>query len=138
MTVKFATDKVIESFDTNKTLGTLNFLESLPFMRWEDYVEEGTGEEKRRETTDIDHVDVKLYSSAVNGDITVTVPPEAKVAQMTPEKNYNDEVVLVAPTARFWSNSEIINNRRVITSGVKIRATDIILANQKQEPKKEG
>ena len=138
MTVKFATDKVIESFDTNKTLGTLNFLESLPFMRWEDYVEEGTGEEKRRETTDIDHVDVKLYSSAVNGDITVTVPPEAKVAQMTPEKNYNDEVVLVAPTARCWSNSEIINNRRVITSGVKIRATDIILAIQKQEPKKEG
>ena len=138
MTVKFATDKAIESFDTVKTLGTLNFLEAILSMRWEDYVEEGTGEEKRRETSDVDYVDVKLYSSAVNGDITVTVPPEAKVAQMTPEKNYNDEVVLVTPTARFWSNSEIINNRRVITSGVKIRATDIVLANQKQEPKKEG
>lgn len=138
MPVKFATDKVIENFDTVKTLGTLNFLEAIPFMHWKDYVEEGTGEEKRRETSKVEYVNVKLYSSAVNGDITVTVPPEAKVAQMTSDKNYNDEVVLVAPTARFWSNSEIINNRRIITSGVKIRATDIILANQKQEAKKEG
>ena len=45
MPVKFATDKVIENFDTVKTLGTLNFLEAIPFMHWEDYVEEGTGEE---------------------------------------------------------------------------------------------
>ena len=43
MTVKFAAD-VIETFDTTKTLGTLNFLEAIPFMHWEDYVEEGTGE----------------------------------------------------------------------------------------------
>lgn len=136
MTVKFAAD-VIETFDTAKTLGTLNFLEALPNMKWEDYLEEGTGEEKRRETDEVDYVDVKLYSSAVNGDITVTVPPEAKVAQMTAEKNYNDEVTLVAPTARFWSNSETINNRRVLTSGVKLRAKDVVLAG-KPEPKKEG
>ena len=110
MTVKFAAD-VIETFDTTKTLGTLNFLEAIPFMHWEDYVEEGTGEEKRRETDKVDYVDVKLYSSAVNGDITVTVPPEAKVAQMTAEKNYNEEVTLVAPTARFWSNAENINKK---------------------------
>lgn len=38
MTVKFAAD-VIETFDTVKTLGTLNFLEAIPFMHWEDYVE---------------------------------------------------------------------------------------------------
>ena len=138
MTVKFATDKTIESFDTEKTLGTLNFLEAIPSMKWEDYVEEGTGEEKRRETSEVEYVDVKLYSSAVNGNITVTVPPHAKVAQMASEKDYNAEVVLVAPTARFWSNSEIINNRRIVTSGVKLRATDIVLANQKSEPKKEG
>ena len=106
-------------------------------MKWEDYLEEGTGEEKRRETDEVDYVDVKLYSSAVNGDITVTVPPEAKVAQMTAEKNYNDEVTLVAPTARFWSNSETINNRRVLTSGVKLRAKDVVLVG-KPEPKKEG
>lgn len=80
---------------------------------------------------------MKLYSSAVNGDITVTVPPEAKVAQMTAEKNYNDEVTLVAPTARFWSNAETINNRRITTSGVKLRAKDVVLVG-KPEPKKEG
>ena len=117
MTVKYATD-VIETFDTEKTLGTLNFLETILHKKWEE-------------------VDVKLYSSAVNGDITVTVPPEAKVAQMTAEKNYNDEVVLVAPTARFWTNTEIINGNRVVSSGVKIRAKDVSLLN-KPEAKKEG
>jgi CxxC motif-containing protein len=72
---------------------------------------------------------VKIYSSAAGGIITVTVPPEAKVIQLTPEKNYNDEVKLVAPTARFWSNSEVINGRRVVTSGVKIRAKDVVVSN---------
>ena len=136
MTVKYATD-VIETFDTEKTLGTLNFLETILHKKWEDYVDEATGEEKRRETDLVEEVDVKLYSSAVNGDITVTVPPEAKVAQMNAEKNYNDEVVLVAPTARFWTNTEIINGNRVVSSGVKIRAKDVSLLN-KPEAKKEG
>lgn len=136
MTVKYATD-VIETFDTEKTLGTLNFLETILHKKWEDYVDEATGEEKRRETDLVEEVDVKLYSSAVNGDITVTVPPEAKVAQMTAEKNYNDEVVLVAPTARFWTNIEIINGNRIVSSGVKIRAKDVSLPN-KPEAKKEG
>lgn len=136
MTVKYATD-VIETFDTEKTLGTLNFLETILHKKWEDYVDEATGEEKRRETDLVEEVDVKLYSSAVNGDITVTVPPEAKVAQMTAEKNYNDEVVLVAPTARFWTNTEIINGNRVVSSGVKIRAKGVSLLN-KPEAKKEG
>ena len=49
MTVKYATD-VIETFDTEKTLGTLNFLETILHKKWEDYVDEATGEEKRRET----------------------------------------------------------------------------------------
>ena len=136
MTVKYATD-VIETFDTEKTLGTLNFLETILHKKWEDYVDEATGEEKRRETDLVEEVDVKLYSSAVNGDITVTVPPEAKVAQMTAEKNYNDEVVLVAPTARFWTNTEIINCNRIVSSGVKIRAKYVSLPN-KPEAKKEG
>lgn len=136
MTVKYATD-VIETFDTEKTLGTLNFLETILHKKWEDYVDEATGEEKRRETDFVEEVDVKLYSSAVNGDITVTVPPEAKVAQMTAEKNYNDEVVLVTPTARFWTNTETINGNRVVSSGVKIRAKDVSLLN-KPEAKKEG
>ena len=136
MTVKYATD-VIETFDTEKTLGTLNFLETILHKKWEDYVDEATGEEKRRETDLVEEVDVKLYSSAVNGDITVTVPPEAMVAQMTAEKNYNDEVVLVAPTARFWTNTEIINGNRIVSSGVKIRAKDVSLPN-KPEAKKEG
>lgn len=136
MTVKYATD-VIETFDTEKTLGTLNFLETILHKKWEDYVDEATGEEKRRETDLVEEVDVKLYSSAVNGDIAVTVPPEAKVAQMTAEKNYNDEVVLVAPTARFWTNTEIINGNRIVSSGVKIRAKDVSLPN-KPEAKKEG
>ncbi|KJU96480.1 DUF961 family protein [Streptococcus gordonii] len=136
MTVKYATD-VIETFDTEKTLGTLNFLETILHKKWEDYVDEATGEEKRRETDFVEEVDVKLYSSAVNGDITVTVPPEAKVAQTTAEKNYNDEVVLVTPTARFWTNTETINGNRVVSSGVKIRAKDVSLLN-KPEAKKEG
>ena len=136
MTVKYATD-VIETFDTEKTLGTLNFLETILHKKWEDYVDEATGEEKRRETDLVEEVDVKLYSSAVNGDITVTVPPEAKVAQMTAENKYNDEVVLVDPTARFWTNTEIINGNRVVSSGVKIRAKDVSLLN-KPEAKKEG
>ena len=75
MTVKYAAD-VIEKFDTDKTLGTLNYLDTILVHRWEDYVDEAGGE-KRRETDDIESVDVKLYSSSVNGDITVTVPPEA-------------------------------------------------------------
>ncbi len=64
MTVKYATD-VIETFDTEKTLGTLNFLETILHKKWEDYVDEATGEEKRRETDLVEEVDVKLYSSAV-------------------------------------------------------------------------
>ena len=136
MTIKYA-DDVIEKFDTDKTLGTLNYLDTILVHRWEDYVDEA-GEEKRRETDDIESVDVKLYSSSVNGDITVTVPPEAKVAKMTAEKNYNEEVTLVAPTARFWSSTDIVNDRRVVTSGVKIRATDIVPSRKSDQPKKEG
>ncbi|MDW7798753.1 DUF961 family protein [Streptococcus canis] len=137
MTVKFA-NNLIETFDTAKTVGTLNFLEAIAVMKWEDYVDESTGEEKRRETSDVDYVDVKLYSSAVNGDITVTVPPQAKVAQMTAEKNYNDEVTLVSPTARFWTNTETINGRRMTVSGVKLRAKDIVpVTTAKPETKKE-
>lgn len=128
MTLKYAAD-VIEKFDLDKTFGTLNFLETVPIMKWEDYLDESTGEEKRRETDELEALDVKIYSSAAGGIITVTVPPEAKVIQLTPEKNYNDEVKLVVPTARFWSNSEVINGRRVVSSGVKIRAKDVVVSN---------
>ncbi|ARS61681.1 DUF961 domain-containing protein [Streptococcus mutans] len=128
MTLKYTAD-VIEKFDLDKTFGTLNFLETVPIMKWEDYLDESTGEEKRRETDELEALDVKIYSSAAGGIITVTVLPEAKVIQLTPEKNYNDEVKLVAPTARFWSNSEVINGRRVVTSGVKIRAKDVVVSN---------
>lgn len=136
MTIKYAAD-VIETFDTDKTLGTLNYLDTMLNHRWEDYIDE-SGDEKRRETDDVESVDVKLYSSSVNGDITVTVPPEARVAKMTAEKNYNEEVTLVAPTARFWTSSDIVNDRRVVTSGVKIRATDVIPAKKPDQSKKEG
>ncbi|AXQ77766.1 DUF961 domain-containing protein [Streptococcus chenjunshii] len=135
MAIKYAAD-VINKFDVVKTLGTLNFLENVPVKRWEDYVDENTGEERRRETDIVDYIDVKLYSSVVNGNITVTVSPEAKVAQMTPEKNYNDVVNLVNPTARFWSNSEVVNNRRVVTSGVKLRAADVVRADSKDKQEK--
>lgn len=141
MSLKLVTDNVVEKIDIAKTFGTLNYLDTLLVKKWEDYVDED-GEEKRRETEEVDYVDVRLYSSAVNGDITVTVPAGASVSAMTPEKNYNEEVVLLNPTARFWSNREVINNRRIVTTGVKIRVTDVVSKDKAgqvgQQPKSQN
>lgn len=135
MSLKIVADNAVEKMDIERTFGTLNYLDSVLIHKWEDYVDDN-GEEKRRETDEVEHVDVRLYSSAVNGDITVTVPAEASVALMTSERNYNEEVVLVNPTARFWSNREQVNGRTMLVSGVKVRATDVVSKHKANNPSK--
>lgn len=141
MSLKLVDNKVVEKMDVTKTFGELRLLEVEPVKVWEDYVDEN-GEEKRRETDVIEAYDVRLFSTVAGDEFIVTVPADATAATLTSEANYDDQVVLVDPTARFWSNTEIINNRRVVTTGVKVRATDVLLQEKNNQsanqPPKDG
>lgn len=147
MSIKFGSFEDITSFDKDKTIGKLIFLEVIPRYHFEEVADAETGELKNMPTDDIDEYDILCYSTVAKGNITITVPAESKGVEVDSDKAYRKPITFSNLTGRLWSRREkrMSNNREITvhTSGTKFRASDftVDLGNQnqpKQEVKKES
>ncbi|MGV3007208.1 DUF961 family protein [Streptococcus pluranimalium] len=148
MAIKFGDFEEIKSFDKEKTLGALTFLEATPRYRFEDTVDSETGEMKSMPTDDVEEYDILVYSSQAKGNITVTVPPTATGVEVDSDKAYRKPITFSDLTARLWENRtrQMVNGqeRTVSTTGTKFRASDFVVSglesakNQHKSEDKKG
>ncbi|HEN0407592.1 TPA: DUF961 family protein [Streptococcus agalactiae] len=142
MSIKFGSFEDIKSFDKEKTVGKLTFLEAVPRYRFEETVDGETGEMKSMPTDDIEEYDVLCYSTVAKGNIIITVPADAKGVEVDSDKGYRKPISFNNLTGRLWTRREkrMSNNREITvhTFGTKFRASDFTVdLGIQNQPKQE-
>ena len=145
MSLKYVKDenglsKPFKTFDKEKTLGTLLFLEINPVLDFEDQVDEETNETKRLPTGEILGYNVLCQSSVEGSKVNIEVPVDAKGLSIDANKYYRKPIVFQDMTVNMWQRKETdYRGNRVITSDNKFRATDFKPVEEaSQAPKPQG